>query len=647
MWAITLRAANAPEYPGVMAIPKRLQKWLPLVGSLAILAPGSSAWGAAADEQLSWLPPADGLVAGFVLYLGPQSGQYAESYDLGWVEPDAEGVARYALGDLPSTLTQSDVYIAMTAYYAGADGSVALESSHSNELFYPVGIVSGTEPGSSEEPTQEEPPPAEEPAPTEPEPTPEEPTSEPDGGETGGDVPALPEDFDWSEDFEGYRVGEDPRGWVDTAGAEAPRDDDRLFATALDPTGNMTLATGTSTEPTHSHYATAGTEWWNGYELSGRLHSSDHRARFGVTLLSALPDAPGYYALEHLPGEGFAVTRAGAAALSCQGQLPRARRDRWYRFRFESHAEGAEVRLRAKVWLDGGSEPRTWMLDCLDASGGATPSGRIGVLAQGPGEKHWDDLRAIALDAQGEPALSCDDGAFACDEGSYCNAAGVCTALAEPPADSLFHDDFEDAPIGELPASWIATTNAGGLQPAPDDGFRVFQEPGSVNRVLGTHTELPGLHAHLALADSPFWSAVEWSGRMLQSHPRGSLGVTLHSAHPQDDHYYAIRSDTSGPFRLVSRRGPVSSGESCLGSLASPVSGKAGAWMRFRVRTSEGPEGTRIQARVWQETEGEPQDWPIDCTDPTATALHQGTVGVLADGNGRKYWDDLTVRPTP
>lgn len=651
MGGVTSCGRAGPEYRHVMATPLRLLDRPAARASallaLLLLAP-AAARAAAVDEELRWIAPADPGVAGFVVYLGATAGNYTESFDVGWIEPDDQDVARMAFASLPSELTSDDVYVAMTSYYSDTEGGIALESPHSNELYYPVGIVTtsdppsdGTDPGSDPTDPGPQDPPTEDP-PSEPV---DPPPADPAGDDPEAPPPPLPRDFDWAEAFDGYADGSDPDGWVDGVGQSSLHDDPTRFAVATvddDPA----LDAAASNELIHSHYAVAGSEWWNAYQLSGRLATSDAAGRVGVTLLSALPDLADALALEHVPGAGFRIGRLGGAAPACLGRLPAAAGGAWHRFKVESHAQGDALRLRAKVWRDGASEPRAWMLDCRTDAAAAPQRGRVGVLAAGPGRKHWDDLRAIPVDARGRPLPQCAEAAD-CGAGATCSADLVCSVEAKAPADALYHDDFESAEYGALPAAWSATEARHSLARADESLVRVFQEPGHWNRVLGSHDAGAGVHAHLRVPEGEGWRDVEWSGRMLQSHPDGGIGVTIHSAYPERDAYYALRSQTGGPFHLASRRGAVSAPETCRGRLVSPVAAEPGTWVRFRIRTRSGADGVRVRARVWPEDGSEPSDWPIDCVDPAAGAFEAGTVGVLADGTGRQYWDDLTLRPTP
>jgi predicted MPP superfamily phosphohydrolase len=67
-----------------------------------------------------------------------------------------------------------------------------------------------------------------------------------------------------------------------------------------------------------------------------------------------------------------------------------------------------------------------------------------------------------------------------------------------------------------------------------------------------------------------------------------------------------------------------------------------GVWCRARVRLREESAQTRIQARVWKESDPEPDSWPIDAVDTRPARNWQGTVAFAGD-HGRCRYADLHV----
>jgi hypothetical protein len=76
--------------------------------------------------NVRWLPPPDPDVAGYVVYVGQQSASFTSSRDIGFVAPDASGVASFDISDLVAT---RPAYVVMTAYDGGRN-----ESVFSNEI---------------------------------------------------------------------------------------------------------------------------------------------------------------------------------------------------------------------------------------------------------------------------------------------------------------------------------------------------------------------------------------------------------------------------------------------------------------------------------------------------------------------------------
>jgi hypothetical protein len=67
----------------------------------------------------------------------------------------------------------------------------------------------------------------------------------------------------------------------------------------------------------------------------------------------------------------------------------------WYRFRFKVEPTQESTSVRAKVWLDGTSEPSGWQLRCEDRLSDRLRSGTVGLWSMGDGSKYWDDLEVV------------------------------------------------------------------------------------------------------------------------------------------------------------------------------------------------------------------------------------------------------------
>lgn len=58
-------------------------------------------------------------------------------------------------------------------------------------------------------------------------------------------------------------------------------------------------------------------------------------------------------------------------------------------------AGNSTVRIRAKVWARGSSEPSSWMIDWTDASGSPAPCGYVGFQGNGTNANYYDNLKIL------------------------------------------------------------------------------------------------------------------------------------------------------------------------------------------------------------------------------------------------------------
>ena len=107
-----------------------------LVGVLGLLSLLLLAGPAEAQRQatLRWIAPTDQPVDGYVVYLGQSSRSYQDVIDVGFLAPDASGVATTTIQGLQSGV---DYYAAVTAYNGAG------ESSYSNEILLAAGCAPG------------------------------------------------------------------------------------------------------------------------------------------------------------------------------------------------------------------------------------------------------------------------------------------------------------------------------------------------------------------------------------------------------------------------------------------------------------------------------------------------------------------------
>jgi hypothetical protein len=203
----------------------------------------------------------------------------------------------------------------------------------------------------------------------------------------------------------------------------------------------------------------------------------------------------------------------------------------------------------------------------------------------------------------------------------------------------LYFEDFQSHVGNEDPEGWLDTAAESSLEETPAL-FETF-EFGDGNVAFGTSSIDTDIHSHYLEQSSSQWSSYEYSGRMRIDHPDGGIGVTLMSAYPVSDGYYQLRRQGDSTFSVASHGG---GSIGCAGTADTDVIARDGTWYWFRFQAFDAAPGTRLRARVWQDADGEPGDWQVDCVDESAAAFVSGAPGVWSTSSGNKYWDDLEVR---
>jgi hypothetical protein len=368
-----------------------LPGFLGLAAALAAL--GSARPAEAREEVVRWRYSAPGRVTGFRIHVGTTPGTYTQVIDAGKPARNDAGIYVRRI-DVANAAT---VYVAVSAY----DGQQ--ESPLSNTTVR-AGVV--TPPPGNPPPAN---PPPSNPPPSNPPPPPGNPP--PDSGPHHQPDDAKPDGSKLRERFGGYEEGARPDGWVDTGPGNRDAAADALFG-VLALKKNKVLATSSTTNDIHSHYVTSSSVAWSRYEFSGRMRIDDPEAGIGVTVLSQYPDRDAYYRVRRAANAGEATPHGGNAgadfqmaprpdgrptgcSLAASGVTPEV--DRWYRFRVQVAAEPDGTSVRAKVWLRGASQPKTWQIDCFDTSAERLVQGVPGVWSSGPGVKMWDDLTVEPL----------------------------------------------------------------------------------------------------------------------------------------------------------------------------------------------------------------------------------------------------------
>jgi hypothetical protein len=199
--------------------------------------------------------------------------------------------------------------------------------------------------------------------------------------------------------------------------------------------------------------------------------------------------------------------------------------------------------------------------------------------------------------------------------------------------------DFEDYFSGEDPLGWLDTGRNNSIEEA--DHFRVFALDDG-GRAFGTTSKQRNIHSHYVGLDSHGWFDYEFRGRMMIDTRNAGVGVTIYSDYPASDSYYRLRSYSGRAFHLANH--PHREPESvCVGATKTSLRPTAGVWYHFRLQAFDDQTETRVRAKVWPETEPEPEGWEIDCNAPGDTAYFSGSPGLWSMSAGGKFWDDLEL----
>jgi len=453
----------------------RLVSLCELAALLLLFTSVAPSFAAASGPDLRWYPSASEDVAGYVVYVGSESGFYQArnvdfAVDIGQNFTLEDGIAHHPL----SNLISKSSWIVMTAYNSTGD-----ESSASNEIFATPpktcvrdadcddgDLCNGREICSDSTCAAGAPLVCAaarqctigscdavmgcivDPVPDGTTCDDEDPSTFADictaGLCSGSQFPPDPPDAFYLELFESYDSGQNPDGWLDTGARNSMAEADLFHVFAMSD-GNRVFRTTSTATNIHSHLVAGESEGWSDYEYSGRMRIDSARGGVGVTLYSDYPNSDEYYRLRRYGSGSFHLAPHPDAHGTCAGStdtrvVPSA--NTWYFFRFRAFSEPDGTRVQAKVWAEGTGEPVHWQVDCLDPVTGAFEGGAPGVWAMGSGSRYWDDLAVAPVAGEGMPEAECAMNAD-CSDGDTCNGGEICVGGSCEPGEALRCQDSD------------------------------------------------------------------------------------------------------------------------------------------------------------------------------------------------------------
>ncbi len=477
------------------------------------------------------------------------------------------------------------------------------------------------------------------------------------------------------DDFQSYGSGQNPTGWMDTDANNSLSANDSLFSTATEG-ANTYFATSSGATNIHSHLVGEPVPL-GGYRYSGRMRITNSAGGIGVTFFSQYPTQSTYYRLRRYGSNAFHFSPVGTTVSgdTDTGVVPVA--NQWYQFVIEVEDDGIQTNLRAKVWVDGQTEPVDWQADAIDSSPTRLVAGTVGVWGYHNGGKQFDDITidplgpppppptdlvlSLTTSGNGSVAIQPDKPQYDFGElvqitatpdagwafSSWSGDAGgndnplnivmtgdlsINAAFIDPTAQ--WSESFDSYNIGDDPADWIDTASGNSTQAA--DKHAVADQGG--NLVFETQSTETNIHSHYS-GLLPSTSSYELTGRMQMTSGSSGIGVTFFSQFPATAAYYRLRRYGSNSFHIS----PL--GTSVSGDTDTGVQPASNTWYRFRIQVVDTGVQTEIRANVWEDGMTEPAGWQADAVDSSPTRLTGGTIGVWSFSSGTKRWDDFQVTP--
>ncbi len=217
----------------------------------------------------------------------------------------------------------------------------------------------------------------------------------------------------YTDDFQSYGKNANPPGWIDNSIGKPRPQAEGLYKTRTDPTGpnnGTNLVYGTvqasgkpeGNNPRIGTFSTLGTHDFAGkgrFEYRGRMIRTNDDTRIGLTFFSSYPETDKYYliGLWSQPSGNLTLQLFGFGAGTFTGTVDSnltLEPNKWYRFLVQVDDANDATKIRARFWLDGTTEPSTFVIDAVDAAPTRLKNGRIGIWSAVKGDAFVDDLFA-------------------------------------------------------------------------------------------------------------------------------------------------------------------------------------------------------------------------------------------------------------
>jgi hypothetical protein len=275
----------------------------------------------------------------------------------------------------------------------------------------------------------------------------------------------------------------------------------------------------------------------------------------------------------------------------------------WMRVQFQGAAPTA---IRARAWVDGGTEPSQWQFDTTDTTASMQVAGAVGLRV-----RNDDTAAAHTFAVMGYQAI----------------------ALPAPPAPSGFDVDTFNRTVTK---GWGAASQGG---PWNTTGAAYSVTPG-LGAIVANPSTLSNFLATQSVQDADVRA---WVSPPPTGSPFVDAGVALRYVASTGTFYqlsafYATASN-GGNYTVQLKRKPANT--KITADVNTTIPGGTAIWFRLQ---AQGVNPTTLRWKVWQDGLPEPAAWMGTATDSTAAMQVAGGVGVecfSSNGNATMVFDQI------